>query len=124
MPDSKEPAGWRKPWLIGIYMGVLLGVFQVLPMITEGGVSTFQLLAFFGHRLAVCFVIGSAPLWRYGVSQGALLALVLDTPVAILVQIPFWYFFLFALVGGGLTGYIVGRFRIGGGLDDPDGHRG
>lgn len=124
MTDPAKSMLWRRPWLIGIYMGFLLGIFEILPMLTAGDVATGQMLAFFGHRLAVCFVIGAAPLWRYGVMQGALVALVLDAPLAVIVQMPFWYFLLFALVGGGLTGYIVGRFRVGGGLDDPDGHRG
>jgi hypothetical protein len=123
MADPDKPSIWRRPWVIGIYMGLVLGLFEIIPMLSSGDVEVLEMLAFFGHRLAVCFVIGAAPLWRYGITQGAFLALLLGTPLAIMVQIPFWYFFLFALVGGGLTGYLVARFRIGGGLDDKRGYR-
>lgn len=121
--DDKPKKSLRRPWLIGFYMGGVLGLFEVLPMIIEGGVPPIQMVAFFILRVAICFVIGSAPLWSYGVLQGMFLSIILGAPLALMVNARYDYFILFALVGGGITGYIVKRFRDGGEIDNPGGHR-
>jgi len=121
--DDEKPSIWRRAPAIGLYMGLVLGLFEIIPMVSEGGVGFWGLAAVFGHRLAVGFVIGAAPLWYYGVTQGALVSLVLDVPFALVTGAPWYYWLPLALLGGGLTGYMVGRFRTGGEIEKPGGHR-
>jgi len=123
MEEETKVNFWRRPPVIGLYMGLVLGLFEVVPMVTEGGVQFWHLFAVFGHRLAVGFVIGAAPLWYYGVTQGLLVSLVLDTPFALVTGAPWFYWLPMAVLGGGLTGYMVGRFRQGGEMEKPGGHR-
>ncbi len=123
MEEETKVNFWRRPPVIGLYMGLVLGLFEVVPMVSAGGVQFWHLFAVFGHRLAVGFVIGAAPLWCYGVTQGALVSLVLDVPFALVTGSPWYYWLPMAVLGGGLTGYLVGRIRKGGEMEKPGGHR-
>ena len=40
MADEEKPTLWRRPPAIGLYMGLVLGLFEIIPMVSEGGVGS------------------------------------------------------------------------------------
>ena len=99
--------------LIGLAVGVIAGVIDVIPMIMQHLTWDANLSAF-AHWIIIGFVIATSTLPLKGALKGLLIALALFIPVGILVgwKEPFSLIpmLVMSVILGSVAGYVIEKF--------------
>jgi len=99
--------------LIGLAVGVIAGVIDVIPMILQHLTWDANLSAF-AHWIIIGFVIATSTLPLKGAFKGLVIALVLFIPVGILVgwkePVSLIPMLVMSVILGSVAGYVIEKF--------------